>query len=321
LHDVLRAGLLTLALEPGHSLVELPLLLTRSAFRRPLVARASIHDPLGLAGFWGWFDGLSDEQAAQVLGPVMNKLRAFNLRPDLRAVLGQTEPRFQLRRVFTEGQSLLVRLPKGELGGEAASLLGSLVVNQVWQATLARSAVAASRRQPVFVYLDEFQEVVRLPLDLGDALAQARGLGVGLVLAHQHLGQLGSDLRAGVLANAGSRVAFRLDHEDASVIAKRAGGKLRAEDFAGLPPFQAYADLVAEGSAQGFASARTRPLGPAARSIERVRADNRRRFGVPRAETEAHLRALIEGPASKEPSGSGSGFGVLPADRADGSGS
>jgi hypothetical protein len=321
LHDVLHAGLLTLALEPGHSLVELPLLLTRPTFRRPLVARASIHDPLGLAGFWGWFDGLSDEQAAQVLGPVMNKLRAFNLRPDLRAVLGQTEPRFQLRRVFTEGQSLLVRLPKGELGGEAASLLGSLVVNQVWQATLARSAVAASRRQPVFVYLDEFQEVVRLPLDLGDALAQARGLGVGLVLAHQHLGQLGSDLRAGVLANAGSRVAFRLDHEDASVIAKRAGGKLRAEDFAGLPPFQAYADLVAEGSAQGFASARTRPLGPAARSIERVRADNRRRFGVPRAETEAHLRALIEGPASKEPSGSGSGFGVLPADRADGSGS
>jgi len=314
LHDVLHAGLLTLSLEPGHSLVELPLLLTRPTLRRPLAARASSLDPLGLAGFWGWFDNLSDEQAAQVLGPVMNKLRAFNLRPDLRAVLGQTEPRFNLRRVFTEGQSLLVRLPKGELGGDAASLLGSLVVNQVWQATLARSAVPAPRRRPVFVYLDEFQAVVRLPLDLGDALAQARGLGVGLVLAHQHLGQLGSDLRAGVLANSGSRVAFRLDHEDASVIAKRAGGKLRAEDFAGLPPFHAYADLVAEGSARGFASARTRPLGPTVRSIESVRVENRRRFGVPRAETEAHLRTLIEGPASKKASGPAGGFGVLPGD-------
>ena len=77
---------------------------------------------------------------------VMNKLRAFILRPDLRAVLGQSQPRFSLQHVFTERRSLLVRLPKGELGGEAAALLGSLVVQQVWQATLARSAVPARSR-------------------------------------------------------------------------------------------------------------------------------------------------------------------------------
>lgn len=319
LHDVLHAGLLTLAIDEtttGHSLVELPLLLTNPTFRRPLVARASAHDPLGLGSFWAWFDGLSDDQTAQVLGPVMNKLRAFILRPDLRAVLGQSQPRFSVRQVFTQRQSLLVRLPKGELGAEAAALLGSLVVQQVWQATLARSAVPARSRHPVFVYLDEFQEVVRLPLDLGDALAQARGLGVGLVLAHQHLGQLGADLRAGVLANAGSRVAFRLDHEDASVIAKRSGGKLSPEDFASLPPFDAYADLVADGAARGFASARTRPLGPPIRSVDGVRSTNRRAWGVPRAETEAHLRALLEGPASNGSSGrpgeSGGRFGVIP---------
>jgi hypothetical protein len=319
LHDVLHAGLLTLAIndqKPGHSLVELPLLLTNPTFRRPLVARASAHDPLGLGSFWAWFDGLSDEQTAQVLGPVMNKLRAFILRPDLRAVLGQNQPRFSVQQVFAERRSLLVRLPKGELGGESAALLGSLVVQQVWQATLARSAVPARSRHPVFVYLDEFQEVVRLPLDLGDALAQARGLGVGLVLAHQHLGQLGTDLRAGVLANAGSRVAFRLDHEDASTVAKRSGGKLSPDDFSSLPPFDAYADLVAEGAARGFASARTRPLGPAIRSVDSVRSANRRAWGVPRAETEAHLRALLEGPANNSSSGrsgtSGGGFGVIP---------
>jgi energy-coupling factor transporter ATP-binding protein EcfA2 len=316
LHDVLHAGLLTLALddvEPGHSLVELPLLLTNPSFRRPLMARASGQDPLGLGGFWAWFDGLSDEQVAQVLGPVMNKLRAFILRPDLRAVLGQSQPRFSVQQVFTERRSLLVRLPKGELGGEAAALFGSLIVQQVWQATLARSAVPARSRHPVFVYLDEFQEVVRLPLDLGDALAQARGLGVGMVLAHQHLGQLGTDLRAGVLANAGSRVAFRLDHEDASVIAKRSGGKLSADDFSSLPPFDVYADLVADGAARGFASARTRPLGPAIRSVESVRSANRRAWGVPRGETEAHLRALLDGPASKESGAKpGGGFGVIP---------
>lgn len=319
LHDVLHAGLLTLSHEPGHSLVELPLLLTNPSFRRPLVAAARQRDPLGLGGFWAWYDSLSAEAAAQVLGPVMNKLRAFLLRPDLRAVLGQPRPRFDLRSVFTHragGQrALLVRLPKGELGGEAAALLGSLVVHQVWQATLARTKLPARARRPVVVYLDEFQEVVRLQLDLGDALAQARGLCVGLVLAHQHLGQLGPDLRAGVLANAGSRVAFRLDHEDASVIAKRSGGRLKPEDFAALPAFDAYADLVAEDAARGFASARTRPLGRTVRSLDSVRRSNRRVWGTPRAETEAHLRALLD-QSSKDTSGPTGGaaeqFGVLP---------
>mgnify|MGYP003380514621 CR=1 FL=1 len=105
---------------------------------RDRVALARQRDPLGLAGFWGWFDELSPEQSAQVLAPVMNKLRSFLLRPDLRAVLGQTEPRFELSEIFgataAPGRALLVRLPRGELGVEAATLLGSLVVHQVWQA-------------------------------------------------------------------------------------------------------------------------------------------------------------------------------------------
>jgi len=33
----------------------------------------------------------------------------------------------------------------------------------------------------VIVYADEFQDYVHLPTDMADALAQARGLGVGLL--------------------------------------------------------------------------------------------------------------------------------------------
>jgi hypothetical protein len=131
----------------------------------------------------------------------MNKLRSFLLRPDLQAVLGPTEPRFELSEIFgataTPGRALLVRLPRGELGAEAATLLGSLVVHQVWQASQTRAGMRSGRRSPVFVYLDEFQDVLRLPLALGEALVQARGLGVGLVLAHQHLGQLSPAVKGG----------------------------------------------------------------------------------------------------------------------------
>jgi hypothetical protein len=299
LGDVLHAGLLTLALEPGHSLVELPLLLTNPGFRRPLVALARQRDPLGLAGFWGWFDELSPEQSAQVLAPVMNKLRSFLLRPDLQAVLGPTEPRFELSEIFgataTPGRALLVRLPRGELGAEAATLLGSLVVHQVWQASQTRAGMRSGRRSPVFVYLDEFQDVLRLPLALGEALVQARGLGVGLVLAHQHLGQLSPAVKAAVLANAGSRVVFGLDHDDAVVMSKRSGGTLTPSDFTGLLAFEAYVDLVAGNQASGYASARTVPLGAAKHSLVSVLSANRRRVGVDRRETERRLRELVEG--------------------------
>lgn len=294
LGDALHAGLLTLAVQPGHSLAELPVLLTDVSFRRPLVSAAVAKDRLGLGTFWPWFDNLSDDARAQVLGPIMNKLRAFLLRADLRAVLGQAQPRFDLTDVFTKKAVVLVRLPKGEIGSEAAQLLGSLLVAHLWRLAQARSAVPANRRHPVFFYLDEFQEFLRLPVDLSDALVQARGLGVGLVLAHQHLGQLDKTVKAAVLANAASRVAFRLDHEDAGVIAKRSGKQLRPEDLSGLAAYEAYASLLVGGQATGFGSLRTRPLPAEVRDPAGLKQLNRERYGIDRTVTEDRLNALLE---------------------------
>lgn len=297
--DVIHAGLLTLSHGGGHSLPELPLLLTDAAFRRPLVARAVAEDPLGLGTFWPAFDALSDDARAQVLAPVMNKLRAFLLRPELRATLGQASPRFDLSDVFTQRRTLLVRLPKGQLGGEGAQLLGSLLVAHLWRLSLKRGALPANRRHPVFLYLDEFQEFLRLPLDLPDALVQARGLGVGLVLAHQHLGQLDAAVRSAMLANAGSRVAFHLDHDDAQVIAKRSGGRLRPEDLSGLGAYEAYASLLAENEATPYGSMVTLPLDRAIRPAEILLKQSRERWGVPASETEQRLRDLVAGTGGK----------------------
>jgi hypothetical protein len=298
LGDVLHAGLLTLAATPGHSLAELPLLLTEANFRRPLVARAVAEDPIGLGTFWPWFDGLSPELRSQVLGPVMSRMRALLLRPDLRAVLGQGEPRFNPLDVFTKHQALLVRLPKGQLGSEGTQLLGSLLVAHIWRLSQGRAAIPAERRHPVSLVLDEFQEFLRLPIDLPDALVQARGLGVGLTLAHQHLGQLDSAVRSAVLANAGSRIVFRSDFDDAGVIAKRSAGRVSAEDLMGLEPFHAYASIMSGDAAAPYGSLRTRPLDPATANTDKVLRANRERYGVPRSVTETRLTSLLGGASS-----------------------
>lgn len=316
--DILHAGLLTLALNDNRSLVELPLLLTDPAFRKPLVSRAVKRDPIGLGTFWAMWDGWSDEMRAQALAPVMNKLRQVLLRPDLRAVLGQTKPRFDPSSVFTDRQVVLVRLNKGRLGGEGASLLGSLLVASLWRSALARSAVPSARRRPVVWYLDEFQEFLRLPLDLADALVQARGLGVGVVLAHQHLDQLDRAVRSAVLANVGSRVLFRLDHDDATVMAKRTGGLLRPEHLSALAPYETYCSVLVEGERTAFGSMRTEPLPPPSRDVDALLDVNRQRWGRPATEVDERLQRLMNGDASAEPTAAIGGRRRQPSSAEDG---
>jgi len=288
--DILHACLLTLARRDDATLVMLPLLLTDTGFRRSLTS--GIHDPLALESFWAWYEQLTAGERAQAIAPLMNKLRQWLLRPSLRAVLGQREPRFQLSQVFTEHKILLVPLRKAILGPEAAALLGSLVVAQLWQAIQARAAVPASKRRPVLVYIDEVQDYLHLPTDLSDALAQARGFGVGFTLAHQYLGQLPPPMRAAVLANARSRVCFQLNREDAAQLAK-GHPELSADDFPALGQYQVYASLFAHGAVSPYASGVTLPPSPAtSRPAELLRA-SRQRYGRPLDEIEAGFADLL----------------------------
>jgi hypothetical protein len=291
--DILGASLLTLARLPGATLTALPLLLTDAGFRRGVVSR--VNDPIGLGSFWSGFEAWSEAERVNAIAPSMNKLRPLLVRPDVRAIVGQRQPRFTLQQVFTERKILLVNLAAGQVGPETAALLGSLVISQLWQAILGRSAVSRERRHPVMVVLDEFQSYLRLPIDLADALAQARGLGAGFTLAHQFLHQLEPAMRSAVLANAQSKLSFRLASEDARLLSS--GSVLMPEDFQGLGAFEAYTQLVASSTVQGWCSLGTLPAVEPASDPEAIRASSRQRYGVARTELDAELERLIAGPS------------------------
>jgi hypothetical protein len=289
--DILGSALLTLARLPGATLVALPLLLSDSSYRRRVLAK--IDDPVGLEPFWAEFEAWSDSQRAENVAPALRRIRPFLMRPDVRAIVGQAKPKFQVRQVFTHRKILLVDLSKGSLGPETAALLGGLVITQLWQATLGRSAIDPSKRHPVFVYADEYQEYLKLPTDLADALAQARGLGVGFVLAHQYMHQLDPAMRSAVLANVQSRIAFRLSNDDARTMA--AGSSLAPEDFQSLGAYQCYVQLVAGDSLQPWCSARSLlPVDPISDPAI-IRTASCRRYGLDRAEVEIDIRRLVQG--------------------------
>jgi len=301
LQDILHSSLLTLAGRDDASLCLLPALLTNPTVRQRL--RAEVDDPVALEPFWAWFDAISDAERQQAIAPVLNKLRPFLLRPSVRAIVGQVHPRFRIDEIFTGRKIVLVSLAKGLIGPEAAALLGSLFIAELWQAILGRADVAAPRRQAVTVFLDEFQDYVHLPTDMSDALAQARGLGVGLILAHQHLAQLPAALRSSVLANARSRVCFQLAAEDAQTMARFANDQLEAKDFQRLHRFEAYVQLTVNGEVLDYASVKTLPLSPRTADVGEVRERSRRRYGRPVSGVDDEIRKLLDVPDDEAPVG------------------
>jgi len=289
--QVLSAALVTLARTPGATLVDLPLLLTNTAFRQRLIA-ASGADPLGTGQFWAAYEALSEAQRQQWVGPVLTRLQPFLIRPHLRATLGQAAPSFDLGEVFTRRRIVLVSLNKGVLGAESARLLGSLLVGQLWPLILARAAVEPSRRHVVSVFIDEVQDYLSLPGSLADALAQARSLGAAFHLAHQYRGQLPAALKAGIDANARNKIIFSLSAADAAELARQAIG-LEAADFQLLPRFGVYARTMHHGRENPWCHATTLPPTPPTQDALALRASSQARYGQDTAQTEAALLARL----------------------------
>jgi hypothetical protein len=310
--QIMRAALATLTSSwaadgSAFTLAEIVPLLTSPAFRRSVTAGERLS--ASLRAFWALFDSWSDGERIQAIGPVLNKVEAFTSRTPIRLVLGQSRG-LDLADVFSKRAVLLVSLAKGSLGTETANLLGSLLVSSLWQTTLARVAVPAEARRPVFAYIDEAQDVVRLPLALADILAQARGLGLGLTLAHQYLAQLPEAVKAAVLGTVRTQIVFATELDDARVLAPRFA-PLTVEDLTGLDAYEVAMRPNVHGQTLSPVTGQTLPLSAPLRNGAELAAASRARFGTPRAEVERaiseRIRVAVHGgrKLGREPRGGG----------------
>ncbi|EWC64495.1 hypothetical protein UO65_0102 [Actinokineospora spheciospongiae] len=269
--DVMRAACLTLRTQEGvATLADLPKLLTDAAFRDRVTA--GVTDPV-LRGFWTWYDELTDSSRSQVISPLMNKLRAFLLRPFVRDAIAAGHSTVDMGQIL-DGGICLVRIPKGSLGEETTRLVGSLVVARTWQATTARARTPQRLRRDASIEIDECHNFLNLPYPIEDMLAESRAFRVSMILAHQHLGQLTRELREGLSTNARNKMFFNASPEDARELSRHTAPRLSEHDLAHLGAYHTAVRLVLNGEeAQPF-TMRTQPLPPAipgrAREIRRA---------------------------------------------------
>lgn len=289
--QILSAALLTLVDTKDATLLWLPSLLTDEEFRDVVVSKCK--DKIGLLPFWKQYNQMKDSERNTNIAPVLNKMQQFVFRPGLRSVLGQSKPKFDLMDLFLGRKIVLVPLNRGIIGGESARLLGSLIVGLTWTLALSRANIPQEKRHLVSVYIDELQDYLSLPTDLADALAQARGLGVGMTLAHQYRGQLTPEIRAGVDANARNKIIFGLNGTDAKEIVHQAP-ELTAEDFMLLPRYQVYANVMHNRKATGWMQGATLPPDPPVRVAAELKAESMKRYGKPAEEVDNEFLQLME---------------------------
>ena len=149
------------------------------------------------------------------IGPILTRLDSF-LRPKvIRNMVCQTKS-IDFAHLMDTNKIVLVKLSQGLLGAENSFLLGAFIVSKLQQIAMARQAQKASTRVPFFCYIDEFQHFITP--SMATILSGTRKYGLGLILSHQDMQQVtkfDAEIASSVLANAGTRICFRLGDTDA----------------------------------------------------------------------------------------------------------
>jgi len=88
-------------------------------------------------------------------------------------------------------------------------------------------------------------------------LAELRKYGIGLVLAHQYLGQLDRRVQDAVLGNTGTTITFRVGGQDAKTLVSEFELTFTATDLVKLPNYMIYLKLMIDGEVSKPFSAET----------------------------------------------------------------
>jgi tRNA isopentenyl-2-thiomethyl-A-37 hydroxylase MiaE len=232
----------------------------------------------------------------------LNKVGQVAASPVLRNILGQTSPKFDLayamdnRRIlianvappgFNQRRVLIANLAKGQIGEQASNLLGSLLLSHLQLVAMARSDQAPEKRAPFFVHVDEFQNFSTDAF--ASLLSEARKFKIHFCLANQYLDQVSPSIRAAVLGNAGTLIAFRVSSNDAELLAPEFH-PLPAPELADQSPFTAW---LRRGDSERRAIYLEPPLYPARNRCKQIIAQSRRNFGRTRAVVERDFNTQI----------------------------
>ena len=217
LEETLRNCLLLLA-AGGYSLLDIEALLEDESFRSEALRRCT--DP-HIASFFERYNRLSPERQQAFSLPVLNKVTPLLCVPQIRQML-EGRGGIDFKTLMDEpGQVVLIALAAHRFYG-ASHLLGGLIVSAVQSAAMARASIPEESRNPVTLFIDEFETMASK--NFAEIIAEGRRFGLSLVLSHQNLSQLGGSLRQVIRNNVATQLFFQTGSSDAGELAQDVTG-------------------------------------------------------------------------------------------------
>jgi hypothetical protein len=291
LEHVLRYTTLALLDTPGTTVFSILKILTDKNYRQRIVMK--IQDSV-VKNFWvNEFASWSEKFDNEAITPLLNKVGQFVSTSMIRNIVGQPVNTFDIRRVMDDKKILLMKVSKGILGEENASLIGSMVITKIQQAAMSRADTPEEQRRDFYFYVDEFQNFATDTF--AEILSEARKYKLNLTIAHQYMGQLSDVVRKTVFGNVGNMISFRVGAEDAEILTKEYTPIFDARDIINLGVQEFYTKMTIKGEVRDAFSGRTLPIKFLEEDLtQEIIARSRAKYAKPIAEVEDVLKKWEE---------------------------
>jgi len=256
---ILNNAILALLDTPGSTLLGITRILVDKEYRQKVVS--NIKDPV-VRSFWvNEFEKWNSKYRDEAIAPIQNKVGQFLSTSIVRNIVGQPKSTINILDIMNSGKILLVNVSKGRIGEDNSALLGAMLITKIQLSAMERVKIPEDERVDFYLYVDEFQNFATD--SFANILSEARKYRLDLIIAHQYIGQLVTDVstkvRDAIFGNVGTMITFRVGAADAEFLEKEFDPEFTIQDMINLPNYHIYLKLMVNGVRSRPFSASTLP--------------------------------------------------------------
>ncbi len=295
---ILNNTILALLDMPNSTLLGINRILTDKEYRQKVIE--NVKDPIVKAFWVNEYEEWRDQFRNEAIAPIQNKVGQFLSTDIIRNIVCQPKSTIDIFDIMNSGKILLINVSKGKIGEDNSALLGAMFITKIQMAAMERVRIPEDQRIDFYLYVDEFQNFATD--SFANILSEARKYRLNLILAHQYIGQLITDVsqkvRDAIFGNVGTMITFRVGAADAEFLEKEFAPEFSAEDIVNLSNYNIYLKMIIDGVSCRPFSATTLPPFKIKSNVlakEKIIENSRKKYAVPKYLVEEQIKDFSSG--------------------------